>query len=145
MFGLKTYLIKKGKHRSCLKFSPFIRCKEVTMCFRFDESARYLGRTVYESEMINKLGGFGNIFHHRNSIRLGWRYDPINDVILLYIYEYRKGERLEPRLVDKVRIGQTKKFRLKSDKAFWFGRFNFPWWGGKVKAPHDIKIKLSYL
>ena len=108
MFGLGTYLIKKGRHSSTLRFSPFIRCKEVTLCFRFDESARYLPRTVYEAEMINKLGGFGNILHHRNSIRLGWRYDAINDIILLYIYEYVKGE-LNYYQVDKVKIGQTKK------------------------------------
>jgi hypothetical protein len=96
------------------------------------------------TEQINKLCGFGAILHHRNSIRIGWRYDPINDVIKLYTYEYRNGERIVNPL-DEVKINQTKKIKLKSKKVYWFGCYRFPYFGGKAPAPHDMKIKLSFL
>lgn len=144
MFSLKTYIIKKGKHYSGFRFRPFIRCKEITVAVKFTDSCRYLGNTVQMTEQINKLCGFGAILHHMNSIRIGWRYDPINDVIKLYTYEYRNKERIiEP--FDEVRINQTKKIKLKSKKVYWFGKYLLPYYGGKAAAPHQIKIKLSFL
>lgn len=116
----------------------------MTVIVNFDESCRYLGNTIQMTEQINKLCGFGAILHHRNSIRIGWRYDPINDIIKLYTYEYRKGERIVNPL-DEVKINQTKKIKLKSKKVYWFGCYRYFYFGGKVPAPHDMKIKLSFL
>ena len=144
MFGLKEYVIKKGKHYSGFRFRPFIKCKEITVAVKFTDSCRYLGNTVEMSEQLNKLVGFGSIFHHKNSIRIAWRYNPIKDKVELFIYEYLRGERMESQF-DEMRIGQTKKLRLKSRKAYWFGKFLFFYFGGKYPAPHDMKIKLSFL
>lgn len=145
MLGLKSYKIKKGQHYSGFRFRPFIKRKSITVAVEFTDSCRYIGNTLQMTEQINKLCGFGAILHHRNSIRIGWRYDPIKDIVKLYIYEYRKGERLEPKLFDIARIGQVKKLKLKSKKVYWFGKYLFPYFGGKSPAPHDIKIKLSFL
>jgi len=143
MYGLKEFLVKKGRHYSGFRFRPFIRCKSITVAFKFTDSCRYLGNTIQMTEQINKLCGFGAILHHRNSIRIGWRYDPINDHILLYTYEYKKGVRIVDKF-DKVKIGQTKKLKLKSKKVYWFGCYRFPYFGGKSPAPHDMKINLSF-
>ena len=144
MFGLDEYLIKKDSHYSGFKFRPFIRRKSITVCFEFTDSCRYSGNTQIK-EQINKLVGFGALLHHNNSIRLGWRYEPLKDVIKIYRYEYKKGERLPAQLIDTVRIGQIKKIKLNSDRFYWFGKYLFPYFGGKAAAPHKIKIKLSFL
>ena len=143
MFGLKEYRIKKGKHYSGFRFRPFIRKSEMTVIVNFDESCRYLGNTIQMTEQINKLCGFGSILHHRNSIRIGWRYCPFNDHILLYTYEYKKGVRIIDKF-DKVRIGQTKKLKLKSKRVYWLGCYRFPFFGGKAPAPNNLKINLSF-
>jgi len=145
MVGLKTYEIRKNKHYSGFRFCPFIRCKEITIAVKFTDSCRYISDDLQLTEQINKLVGFGAIRHHRNSVRIGWRYNQAKDLIQLYIYEYKKGERLEPVLFESARIGQTKKLTLKSKKLYWFGKFLWPYFGGKAKSPHDIKIKMTFL
>ena len=144
MFDMKEYTIKKGKHFSGFRYRPFIKRKEVEVAFMFTDSCRYLGNTVQMSEQINKLCGFGSIFHHKNSIRIGWRYSPINDVVKLYKYEYKDGERTVE-VFDEVRINSVKSLKIKSKKAYWFGCYRFPYFGGKSPTPHEMKIKLSYL
>jgi hypothetical protein len=144
MFGLKSYTIKKGKHYSGFRFIPFFKCKEITVAVNFTDSCRYLGNTVQMSEQINKLCGFGAILHHRNSIRIGWRYDPINDKVDLFTYEYKDSERLITKF-DSVRINQTKKIRLKSLKTYYFGCYKWPYFGGKSPAAHDMEIKILFL
>lgn len=144
MFSLKTYTIKKGRHYSGFRFRPFIKCKDITVAVKFTDSCRYLGNTVQMSEQVNKLCGFGAILHHRNSLRIGWRYDPIADKVLLYTYEYKNKERTIQRF-DEVRINQTKRIKIKSKKAYWFGKYLYPYFGGKAPAPHDMEIKICFL
>ena len=144
MFSLKSFFIKKGTHYSGFRFVPFIKCNEMTIGVKFTDSCRYLGNTVQMSEQVNKLCGFGAILHHRNSLRIGWRYDPIADKVILYTYEYKNQERTIQRF-DEVRINQTKRIKIKSKKTYWFGKYLYPYFGGKAAAPHDIEIKICFL
>ncbi len=144
MFGLKTYSIKKNKHYSGFRFRPFFRCREVTVIFKFTESCRYISDDLQLSEQINKLVGFGALWHHRNSVRIGWRYDAKKDRIKLYTYKYIEGVRIKKHF-DTVRIGQYNKLRIKAHRTYWFGKFLYPYFGGKAPAPHDIKILLDFI
>tara|TARA_Y100001938_G_scaffold143057_1_gene215243 strand:- start:3379 stop:3813 length:435 start_codon:yes stop_codon:yes gene_type:complete len=144
MCGLKTYLIKKGKHYSGFRFIPFFRCREITIIFKFTDSCRYEYNNPQLTEQINKLFGFGALWHHRSSVRIGWRYSPKKDNIKLYTYKYIQGVRFEKHF-DTVKIGQYNKLRIKAHRSYWLGKFLFPYFGGKEPAPHDIKILLDFM
>tara|TARA_Y100000004_G_scaffold102655_1_gene115178 strand:- start:2034 stop:2468 length:435 start_codon:yes stop_codon:yes gene_type:complete len=144
MFGLKTYSIKKNKHYSGFRFRPFFRCREITILFKFTDSCRYVTDDPQLSEQINKLVGFGALWHHRNSIRIGWRYSKSKDKIKLYTYEYIEGVCIRNHF-DTVCINQINKLRLKAHRTYWLGRFLFPYFGGKTPAPHNIKILLDFI
>jgi len=144
MWGLKTYLIKKGKHYSGFRFIPFFRLREITIIFKFTESCRYVSDNLQLTEQINKLFGFGALWHHRSSIRIGWRYSHKKDNIKLYTYKYIEGVRFEKHF-DTVKIGQYNKLRIKAHRSYWLGKFLFPYFGGKEPAPHDIKILLDFM
>lgn len=144
MFGLKNYTVKKGHHYSGFRFVPFIRMKELSAYVCFTDSCRYHTEDVQLREQINKLFGFGSIFHHRKSFRIGWRYNPNKDLIELYEYFYVKGERYYQK-IDSMRIGQTKKLKVKSKKYIWFGVNLWPYFGGKAKAPKNITVKMELI
>ena len=144
MFVSDEYTIKAGQHHSCLKFTPFIKRKKVRITFNFGESCRYYPTSVYQEEMVNKLAGFGCVFHHWRSVRLGWRYDQKTDMIIIYHYEYNRGK-LNYFPIHKVKIGQTEQMILESDKPFYFGRMLYPYYGGKIPAPHDVKLKMEFV
>ena len=99
MWGLKTYSIKKNKHYSGFRFRPFFRCREITVVFKFTDSCRYVSDDEQLTEQINKLVGFGALWHHRSSVRIGWRYCPKKDNIRLYSYKYMEGVRIQNILI----------------------------------------------
>lgn len=143
MFGLKTYLVKEGKHFSGFRFRPFIRMNELKAWVCFTDSCRYLTDDIQLKEQVNKLFGFGSILHHRRSFRIGWRYNAEKDIIELFEYFYVKGER-HIKKFDTMKIGQTKKLKVKSDKPVWFGVRLWLYFGGKSPAPKNIYVKMLF-
>lgn len=139
----KTYTIKKGGHYSGFRFKPFIKKSSQSVDVTFHE-----GCNTYEkgndqlNEQINKLFGFGDILHHNNSNRIGWRYNNLTKKIDLFNYMYDFGE-LKVVGIGDVLIGQKIRIDLKSP-TYWFGVNRFPYFGGKSVAPNDIKITLTY-
>ena len=81
--------------------------------------------------------------HHKNSIRIGWRYNVFNDNIDLFTYEYNKGKRTII-YMKSVKIGTPCDVSISSSKVYWFGKYLFPYFGGKAPAPHTIKISVIY-
>lgn len=144
MFGLKTYKIKKGSHYSGYRFFPFFKKKELSSYVCFTDSCRYVSNDNQLTEQINKLFGFGSFFHHRRSYRIGWNYNRLNDEIDLYDYFYYRGERFSYK-TGSMKIGEVKKLTIKSTFNVWLGVYLFPYFGGKVPAPHDIDIKLEFV
>ena len=144
MWGLKAYSIKKNKHYSGFRFRPFFRCREITILFKFTESCRYVSDDLQLTEQVNKLVGFGALWHHRSSVRIGWRYSAKQDRIKLYTYKYIEGVCFKKHF-DTVKIGQFNKLKIKAHRSYWFGKFLFPYFGGKAPAPHDIKILLDFI
>ena len=135
----KKYVIKKGNHYSGKRFKPFLRKKEQTVEVLFNDTCRYYG-----TEQVNKLFGFGSMFVHNNSHRIGWRFNLAVDKIELFTYKYVKKQRIiqHLRFVD---INSKETIKLKSDKAYYLGANYFPYFGGTVTATHDVVISIKYL
>ena len=144
MFGLKTYKIRRGKHYSGFRFIPFYKRSSLTAYVCFTDSCRYYTIDNQLKEQVNKLFGFGSINHHKRSYRIGWRYNASKDMIDLFEYKYEHGYRTIFKF-DSIRIGQTKKITVFSRKYIYWGKFLYPYFGGKAPAPHDMEIKLLFV
>lgn len=88
--------IHKGKHRAwppC--FGIFFKKRWMERDFVFDNSCRYELPDPLDKEDVNKLFGFGYFpgFHHIDSARFGWNYNPASDKIRLYAYCYVDGKK----------------------------------------------------
>jgi len=160
-------IIEKGTHYACplqlVKKLLGIRiCKSRKMSCEvsFTESCRYdVGR---DQSDINKLFGFSLGMHHKNSVRVGWRYVPNVDAIEIVTYIYRQGERLKEHHVDWVGFGKCVKYTIELRKDgsvhFYAGErwcacdmmgtqgkifLSYPlslYFGGNCTAPHDMLI-----
>ena len=135
----KKYVIKKGNHYSGKRFKPFLRKKEQTVEVLFNDTCRYYG-----TEQVNKLFGFGSMFVHNSSHRIGWRFNLAVDKIELFTYKYVKKQRIIQHL-KFVDINSKETIKLKSDKAYYLGANYFPYFGGTVTATHDVVISIKYL
>lgn len=134
----------------------------------FTESCKY--DIDSDQSDINKLFGFGYGYHHDNSDRIGWRYDPESEQIELLTYVYYNGIRRSKHLM-WLEIGEpveitisnllyyttgslTTTFTLKTKEGTvtavehkvlnniskWFKYSLGGYFGGNRKAPHDIII-----
>ena len=137
-----TYAIKKCNHYSGKRFRFFFRKRKLSATLTFHKTCRYEGDNQI-TEQINKVVGFGSLNHHKNSIRIGWRYNVFNDNIDLFTYEYNKGKRTII-YMKSVKIGTPCDVSISSSKVYWFGKYLFPYFGGKAPAPHTIKISVIY-
>lgn len=168
---MTNLVIKKNKHASTLfGFLPHIKFSfknEFTFTGSFDENCLYNFDTVDKWD-INKLIGLSTSYHHhKQSVRFGWRC--LNGkTIEILAYCYDKGKRLEKfidHILCEVEPGQEFKLRIKiypnkfkltalsNDKCSsvvllkqggWkFKYFLFPFFGGNLKAPHDMNIYLK--
>jgi len=87
---MQTYFIEKGNHRSGLHFSPFIGKSIIKGEFRLNASCWYDPEITKD---INKLVGLSGLYHHWNSVRIGWRPASEPGYFELFAYEYRNGQR----------------------------------------------------
>ena len=145
VFKLRSgdFKIKKGNHYSGYRLKFFINKKEQKVSVLFNDSCRYTGG-IQLSEQINKLFGFGSIFIHYNSSRIGWKYNPYSDMIDLFLYEYEKGERSISH-IQSIELNVRSSIMLTTEKKYIFGANCFPYFGGEDSAPHDININIKYL
>lgn len=170
-----TYFLHKGKHRAePFRFVTRILqtrlCKErsIHIQARFWNNCRY---HIEGEDMgdINKLCGFTMGLVHKNSFRIGWRYNVKNDNIDLFFYSYENGNRRFAYLcsVDfmypaKISMELEYSYYLKcyevtifvDDKKFKFFdvdirhglHISYPlsiYFGGNRTAPHDMNIDLK--
>jgi hypothetical protein len=158
--NFKTYLIPEGKHYCGHTMKA---TKEEILDFDaiFDESARYhIGDKAYGQSNINKLLGFTDCGTgvHNNSARFGWRW--YNERLEILAYCYIDGERKDE-FMCHVNLNEENNYKLYiqgdkyvfqvnehvtsitrscegSDRKYYL----YPYFGGKISAPHDIKIKV---
>lgn len=150
----RIYKIKRGKHRSTIGWRPFWRD---TLSFKF-----ILGETHHfweSTNQVNKIFGFsdGTLFHHKNSIRIGYTNDG-GGYATLYAYVYIDGGRAVKKL-RTIGLYQTYNIDIKVNRCSYdiyidgthaetmmrsnrrvhcYKHLLFPYFGGKVPAPRDL-------
>lgn len=157
------YRIPKGAHRSKPRNWRFWFGR-TTWSWRcqFDRSA------VYKPDLeddTNKLVGIGFLpWHHRYSIRVGWRFAPGLDKISLYSYTYQQGKR-DIKFMCYVPIGEIFRIKIEQDskirkiqittnnesvtaqievkKKRFFSYLLRPFFGGDYTAQQEIKIMIN--
>lgn len=171
------HLIKKGHHHSGLFYSGILPCfPRITKSiyngfkFKFDKSCLFEVKDADDYD-INKLFGFSFGWHHKNSIRLGWRPSALNEKkIQLFAYWYNHSIRssgficeIDADVIYRANINcyfQNNTIRISivqennthligsfAIQKFDFpkirlGYYLFPYFGGNKEAPHDMKIHI---
>lgn len=127
----------------------------------FTDSCKYYIGTDDQAD-INKLFGIGYFPHHQQkSVRIGWNYNLVSNVVNLFAYWYSKGQR-NSIFIESVPIGpaydmfivmhktmhivetpnNTTRIIVKPDRL---GYLLHPYFGGNRVAPHDILIDMHRL
>lgn len=157
------YLIKKGKHKARPRpFKVWLGKYIWQWQASFDRSAVY---AVDPEDDTNKLVGVGFLpWHHRYSVRVGWRYDFTLDRIGLYFYAYQEGTLINTFLCH-VEIGETFTIDIAQNVGFrwiqisaksgiftkdipvqnrrYFSYLLNPYFGGNAPAQKDIRITVN--
>ena len=101
------YLIAKGKHypegwnlSGYALGATHCGLQTMTRTVMFTNSALVQPGIPDCDNDINKLFGWSYGYHHRNSIRVGWRVDPVRDQITLFLYMYENGNLRQIRLAN---------------------------------------------
>ena len=173
---MKKIKIKSNRHRPFSLIPAFMRNVRINRResqiigyeFVFDESCEYLLNGNGDQWDWNKLYGWSLGFnHHKNSVRLVWRYNPIEKVIEVAPYCYIDGKCVLPdkSVISKVNIGEKIKTSIEilgntarviinngiscTYHYFFEGCVKKPllgcwfYFGGNRKAPHDITIRYN--
>lgn len=150
------YTIKPNSHYSSI--IPKIVCNNY-----IKGTITFLNDVEYEITRqgdTNKIIGLSdNLSHHKDSIRLGWRYYKGKRQIMTIAYV--KGQRIIWYLCD-FEVGKTYDFSIKIDYRLYevsfannvskIHRYSTwklprlllkPYFGGKQKAPKEFKIKID--
>jgi hypothetical protein len=153
-----TYFIKKGNHYSRHERTELFLQSRYSFAFKFDHTAMYDFANDNQEDW-NKLTGFRYATIQKNSARFVWRWNPEDKVVDIGAYAYVDGERFMQQIgqanIDEVYAGmiinneneylfiyggniiQVPK-TVWNEKKFW----QYPYFGGDERAPHDIKIEL---
>lgn len=107
------YVIKKGKHypegwnlSGYALGGPHCGLQTMTRKVMFTPSALVQPGVPDCDDDINKLFGWSYGWHHSNSIRVGWRVDPVRSQITLFLYLYENGKRRQVRLAN-IKCNET--------------------------------------
>jgi hypothetical protein len=155
----KEYIIKKG-HHYCGHTTHFTKEDFLQFDAIFDQSAEYYLDDDYYQSDINKLFGFTDCGStvHENSVRFGWRW--YNGRLEIFAYCYNEGDR-NYQYITSVNLDQEYNYKIFLDEHKYIFSVNneivemprgcaethnknylYPYFGGEVKAPHDITIKI---
>ena len=88
-------LIKKGTHSPFRIPKLLVDCNILSYKVRFTDSCKYTLPPEDQLD-VNNLFGIGYFpYHHKNSVRFGWRYNPEQpDKMEIMGYWYDNGERM---------------------------------------------------
>jgi hypothetical protein len=159
-------VIKKGTHSPFRLPKLLFGTKKLAYSVKFTDSCRY--EIGSDQTDINKLFGIGYFpYHHRNSVRFGWVYNPSKNATMeIWAYWYENGKRYYEFLCDvpinspayyEIATEYVKEwgwyFRLKvifdrdvignavvTVKPQSVGYLLRPYFGGNQTAPHNMEI-----
>lgn len=141
---MKTYLIKKGKHSSFHIPKLLWNTKAIELKFRFNSSCIYTTDENNNQNDWNKLFGYSRGFHHTNSVRIGWRWNPIKQKIEIAEYYYVDKRRVVIAINLDINLNEEYKYILRLDNGCKLGYMLFPYFGGNERAKNDITIEVGY-
>jgi hypothetical protein len=151
-------VIPKNKRTDSRLPEFFFNAGHLTYQVEFTPSCRYdIGD---DQSDINKLFGFGYFpFHRDNSVRFGWRYNPVIDSIAIMAYWYDSGKRGIQHLRN-VSIGSLHEYSIQTmgdahlmkvdglSHAIVYAKRTglmyllHPYFGGNRPAPQTIHLKM---
>lgn len=151
-----SQIIKKGKHYCNSWWWPPYFC----FGYKLKGAFAFKGNFSYNSNGdTNKLIGLSDGFkHHKNSIRIGWRYDAKTDKVELSAITYVNGNRQIDQLFkvntytkidfeitikkDRYELIINESYCIFNRVSKWFlpRLILKPYFGGKNKAPKDFEI-----
>ncbi|MCT4641659.1 MAG: T9SS type A sorting domain-containing protein [Bacteriovoracaceae bacterium] len=156
----KTYQIKKGKHSASGLHTSSFSGDTLKFSAKFDQTAVY--PQDYTDGGWNKLYGFSDCSsqHHKNSIRIGWRW--YNNELQIAGYGYENANRFS-RHIESVPLNESVLYQIKAledeyevtigQNSYYFKRGCsdkksikyklFPYFGGSKTAYQDISIDLD--
>lgn len=85
--------------------------------FTFDDSIRY--NIGVDQTDVNKLFGYSWGCHHKNSDRIGFRYNPFLDNVEIVLYSYVNGKRMPTTHIANIEIGKKVKIGLHIKLGSW--------------------------
>ncbi len=128
------FKIKKGSHYSNnfihKLVSFFTTSGRLSKLIEFDETAIYTDNTEDKYD-VNKLFGFSNGLHHKNSYRFGWNC--LDGKI--------KGGKCVYTIIDEHYIIQQSILEVPNKNII--GYHLWPYFGGNKTSPQDIFIKIE--
>ncbi len=167
-FQMREYFIKKGRHSPRSRRFLLHKSREFAIVCMFDSSCVYSFPDSNVQLAINKIFGYSfGSNHHNNSFRIGWRCkDSVIEVLaywyirhqrfnkLLFVIEPRKRFFIQAAMdCEKVKINYlTEDLELEYKEVFYnpenhplknWGYVNYPFFGGRKEAPHDMMIYLN--
>lgn len=155
------FLIKKGRHYPNITFPVFRFSRVLDGTFYLKGDFSY---AVPKQKDTNKLIGLSDgIHHHTNSIRIGFRWDPVKEKTELMSIRYVNGTRY----IDPITFIDTNTlyyFRIEIKKSHYLLSINNktvsllreskwflprivlkPYFGGTATAPKDFNFKINLL
>lgn len=155
------FTIKKNSHYSNFKFPKLTFKKKLISEIILLSGFKYKCDLEENQKDTNKIIGFSDdYFHHKNSIRIGFRY--LNDTIELMVYYYNDGVhnsikigevfegikfKIEIEIKDDIYIVKFNKdyFFIKRTSNWKFIKYVlFPYFGGQEKAKSELKFNIKY-
>lgn len=153
-----VFIIKRGRHRAGWFF-------KLTTKNKISGTIKFLGDVSYfidTQKDTNKLIGLSdNWHHHKDSARLGWRWNVIERKIEIMTITYVRGKRTIKHLCF-TEDNDDKDFEIIINKNHYIYRFDknisivprrsrwklfrylcWPYFGGKTKSPKNIYIKIE--
>ena len=159
---MEVFVIRAGNHYADQRQMESLQSNSLFFKARFDSTAIYDFESAYWQDSKNKLLGFSdcNSLHHVNSARYAWQWN--NNQLEIYAYCYVQGVRNEA-FLGTVAIGETATYLLeinphayvftfkdkrleierKSDCNVGVYQMLWPYFGGQIPAPHDVRIYLK--
>lgn len=139
--------------------------------YTFDPNCKYeIGE---DQSDVNKLFGFSLGYHHRNSVRIGWRYRDGN--LEICYYAYQNGKRLPTKVIEKIELKENPvtvdidlsfdreldeisiivqtdisckcinyEYSFQNNKPVWSYGLGL-YFGGNKTAPHTMKVTRNYI
>lgn len=153
-----VYIIRKNRHRAGWFF-------KLTWKNKISGKIKFLGDVSYfvdKQKDSNKIVGLSdNWYHHKDSARLGYRYDPTRKEIEIMTISYKKGIRFINHLC-YCKDNEDYAYEIIINKKSYIYRFGtdisivprlskwrlprlvlHPYFGGTQKATKNIYIKLE--